>query len=135
MRTFVIGDIHGGARALNQWMERSGFDFDNDCLIQLGDLVDGFADILDPKDIPLSHQQFFESQLLYHIDGENNCYWHGGFNRFLSFALQRRETFYWDREHWLSALDYHLMKRRNPGMSHFGLRVNNDRSIADSCFH
>src|ERR1700687_803559 len=134
MRRFVIGDIHGAARALNQCLERSGFDFEYDQLIQLGDVVDGFADAyasieillraknlialkgnhddwflefirtgyhpagwhfggketvlsylkltkkehliqsrregfmtaLDPKDIPESHRQFFEGQLLYH---------------------------------------------------------------------
>ncbi len=187
MKTFVMGDIHGASRALNQCIERSGFDFDNDCLIQLGDVVDGFSDVydcvetllrvkhlfalkgnhddwflefiesgyhptgwdfggkataisylrltgreqlikpgregyktsLDPKDIPKFHRQFFESQLLYHIDDENNCYMHAGFNRFLSFKLQRPETFYWDRELWLAALDYQMMKQQNLSIGPF----------------
>jgi serine/threonine protein phosphatase 1 len=187
MRTLVMGDIHGAARALEQCLERSAFDYEKDILIQVGDVVDGFADAytcveillgmknlialkgnhddwfleftrtgyhpagwdfggketalsylrltdrerlikrgregyktaLDPKDIPQSHRQFFESQLLYHIDSENNCYVHAGFNRFLSFTQQRPETFYWDRELWLAALEYHTMKRRNPGMAPF----------------
>ena len=187
MKTFVLGDIHGASRALDQCMDRSVFDFENDCLIQLGDVVDGYADVyecvetllrvkhlialkgnhddwflefiltgyhptgwnfggkatalsylrlkgheqliqrgregyktaLDPMDIPESHQQFFEDQLLFHIDEENNFYAHAGFNRFLSIAQQRPETFYWDRELWLAALEYHTLKLLNPAMGPF----------------
>ncbi|HXB29036.1 MAG TPA: metallophosphoesterase [Puia sp.] len=187
MKTFVLGDIHGASRALDQCMERSGFDFENDRLIQLGDVVDGFSDVydcvetllrvkhlvalkgnhddwflefirtgyhptgwnysgketalsylkltgrerfikrgrdgyktaLDAKDIPRSHREFFKSQLLYHIDDENNCYVHAGFNRFLSFTMQKPETFYWDRELWLAALDYQTMKDQNPAIGPF----------------
>lgn len=39
-RTFVIGDIHGAFKALKQCLERSNFDYENDTLIQLGDVVD-----------------------------------------------------------------------------------------------
>ena len=41
MRTWVVGDIHGGYRALMQVFERSQFDRERDRLIALGDLVDG----------------------------------------------------------------------------------------------
>ena len=41
-RTFVLGDIHGGYKALIQCLERSGFDKENDTLIQLGDVADGW---------------------------------------------------------------------------------------------
>lgn len=40
-KTFVIGDIHGRQEALLQCLERSGFDYDKDKLIVLGDIVDG----------------------------------------------------------------------------------------------
>lgn len=40
MKIFVIGDIHGNLRALKQVLERSNFDYENDMLIQLGDVVD-----------------------------------------------------------------------------------------------
>lgn len=40
-RTFVMGDIHGAFKALVQCLQRSGFDYENDTLIQLGDIVDG----------------------------------------------------------------------------------------------
>ncbi|MBN2175005.1 MAG: metallophosphoesterase [Bacteroidales bacterium] len=40
MKKFVIGDIHGHHLALNQVLAKSGFNFENDLLISLGDLVD-----------------------------------------------------------------------------------------------
>lgn len=40
MKSFVIGDIHGRVGALEQCLERSGFDMDNDLLISLGDVCD-----------------------------------------------------------------------------------------------
>lgn len=40
-RRFVVGDIHGRYEALKQVLEESGFDYDNDRLIILGDIVDG----------------------------------------------------------------------------------------------
>lgn len=39
-RTFVMGDIHGNFTALIQCLERSGFDYERDVLIQLRDVVD-----------------------------------------------------------------------------------------------
>lgn len=43
-RTFVMGDIHGAYRALMQCLERSGFDYENDQLIFLGDVCDGWSE-------------------------------------------------------------------------------------------
>jgi len=40
-KTFVIGDIHGGYKALLQCFARSGFDYKKDKLICLGDITDG----------------------------------------------------------------------------------------------
>jgi len=42
--TFVIGDIHGAHRALKQCLERANFDYDNDTLISLGDVCDGWPE-------------------------------------------------------------------------------------------
>src|SRR5690606_35788928 len=42
-KTFVIGDIHGGLRALHQVLERSETT-KNDTLIFLGDYVDGWSE-------------------------------------------------------------------------------------------
>jgi serine/threonine protein phosphatase 1 len=44
MRELVIGDIHGGYRALVQVLERAGFDYENDKLISLGDVADGWSE-------------------------------------------------------------------------------------------
>lgn len=41
-RRIVCGDIHGAHLALIQCFERSNFDFENDTLILIGDIVDGW---------------------------------------------------------------------------------------------
>jgi serine/threonine protein phosphatase 1 len=45
MRTLVVGDLHGAYMALKQCLERSGFDYENDLLIQLGDVSDGYPEV------------------------------------------------------------------------------------------
>src|ERR1700743_619854 len=47
MRTFVMGDIHGAHKAMQQCLERSGFDKKRDRLIQLGDVVDRYEGVYD----------------------------------------------------------------------------------------
>lgn len=42
-RTLVIGDIHGNYKGLIQALQRSNFDYENDTLISLGDVVDGHS--------------------------------------------------------------------------------------------
>jgi len=54
MRTFVIGDIHGACQALIQCLERSGFDNENDHLICLGDVCDGWPETKQAIDTLLS---------------------------------------------------------------------------------
>lgn len=44
MRSFVVGDIHGAFRALQQCLERSHFDYKKDMLICLGDVADGWPE-------------------------------------------------------------------------------------------
>lgn len=43
-RVFVIGDIHGAYRALRQCLEKSAFDYEQDHLICLGDVADGWPE-------------------------------------------------------------------------------------------
>ena len=45
MKTFTIGDIHGGHKALLQCLERSGIDKKNNRLLCLGDVVDGWSGV------------------------------------------------------------------------------------------
>ena len=42
MRTFAVGDIHGGHRSLLQVVERAGVDRERDTLVVLGDVADGW---------------------------------------------------------------------------------------------
>lgn len=42
MRRFVVGDIHGAYKALKQCLERSGFDYEKDLLLSVGDICDGW---------------------------------------------------------------------------------------------
>ena len=44
MREFVLGDIHGGYKSLIQVFERSKFDYNNDKLIVIGDIADGWPE-------------------------------------------------------------------------------------------
>lgn len=171
-RSFVMGDIHGDIIALKQCLERSGFDYDNDQLIQLGDIVDrnegvyecveellkikhliaikgnhddwlldfidtdyhpiswahggnstitsylnhidkkgvciprgnGYKTSLNSSDIPPNHREFFRNQKLYHIDDENRCFVHAGFDRNTLLDEQNESVFYWDRSLWTEAL-------------------------------
>ena len=43
-KRFVIGDIHGGYKALLQCLDRSGFNEKEDLLICLGDVTDGWSE-------------------------------------------------------------------------------------------
>lgn len=43
-RILIVGDIHGSYLGLKQVLERSNFDYENDVLITIGDIVDGWGD-------------------------------------------------------------------------------------------
>lgn len=45
MTTYVMGDIHGSYQALLQCLQRSAFDYEQDILVQLGDITDGYAEV------------------------------------------------------------------------------------------
>lgn len=50
-RRFAIGDLHGGYKGLVQCLERCNFDFENDELIVLGDICDGWSEFLECIDL------------------------------------------------------------------------------------
>lgn len=54
MKTFCVGDIHGGYLGLKQVLERANFDFDKDTLISLGDVADGWPDVAECIELLLS---------------------------------------------------------------------------------
>jgi serine/threonine protein phosphatase 1 len=71
MRRFIVGDIHGSYLALVQVLERCGFDYENDLLITIGDIIDGWEDsfrtvehlltIKNRIDIIGNHDNFFRT--------------------------------------------------------------------------
>ncbi len=54
MRRFVIGDIHGGYLAIKELLQIIDFNYENDLLISLGDLVDGWSQSKEVFDLMLS---------------------------------------------------------------------------------
>jgi serine/threonine protein phosphatase 1 len=44
-KRFVVGDIHGAHKALLQCLERSGFNYEEDLLISVGDVADGWTEV------------------------------------------------------------------------------------------
>ncbi|MDO6391366.1 metallophosphoesterase [Pontibacter sp. BT731] len=53
MKRFVTSDSHGGYKALVQCLKRCGFNKDNDLLIFLGDVVDGWSETKESVDLLL----------------------------------------------------------------------------------
>lgn len=93
MRTFVMGDIHGAYKALIQCLERSGFNKEEDLLITLGDLADGWPyvfecveELLKIKkriDLKGNHDQWFKTFLETSIHPDR---WsQGGLNTAISY--------------------------------------------------
>ena len=68
MNTYVIGDIHGAYKALEQCIERSGIDKDSDRLICLGDVADSWPEV------PECFDKLLEFKQLDFILG-NHDYW------------------------------------------------------------
>lgn len=52
-KTFVLGDVHGANIALEQVLERSGFNKEEDILITLGDICDGWPYVYECVEILL----------------------------------------------------------------------------------
>lgn len=76
-RVLAVGDIHGGHKALVQCLERSGFDKENDTLIQLGDICDGWDEVYECVEELLSCKNLIP------IKG-NHDQW---FNEYCTFGL------------------------------------------------
>lgn len=119
MRTLVIGDIHGGKRALNQIIENAGVTID-DTLIFLGDYVDGWSESPQVLDflIQLKETQncvFLRGnhdELLLHWlqNNHDNPMWysHGGASTVTAYSKVSEETKNKHIEFLLSLENYHL---------------------------
>lgn len=57
------------------------------------------------SDVPKKHQEFFDKQLSYYLDDDNNLFVHGGFNRHYPLEEQG-DILWWDRALWSQALSY-----------------------------
>jgi serine/threonine protein phosphatase 1 len=54
MRRFVCGDIHGGYRALKELLDTIQFNYDEDQLISVGDVCDGWSETPEAIDLLMS---------------------------------------------------------------------------------
>ena len=100
MKKFVIGDIHGGYKALMQCLERAKFDYENDQLISLGDVADGWTDVVECFEeffkmknfimVRGNHDQWLKNWLQ---KGEKPDIWtkQGGQNTLASFENMERQ--------------------------------------------
>lgn len=66
------------------------------------------------SDVPKKHQEFFDKQLPYYRDKENNLFIHGGFNRHFYLHEQMDYTFWWDRDLWYAALSFNDTIKQHP---------------------
>ncbi len=73
-------------------------------------ILGGFEPSIRTNDIPDRHINFFENQLPYYIDDDNNLFIHGGFNRHYPLKEQDEDIFWWDRDLWSQALSFKSMK-------------------------
>ncbi|MFL9829951.1 metallophosphoesterase family protein [Flavobacterium sp. ARAG 55.4] len=119
MRTLVIGDIHGGLRALHQIMERAQVT-EKDKLIFLGDYVDGWSQSpqvidflieLNIKNDCVFIRGNHDELLLYWLkDNKDNLMWynHGGEATVLAYEKVSAETKRKHVEFLLELKDYYL---------------------------
>ncbi len=81
----------------------------------------GYKTSFNSDDVPLSHKHFFESQRLYYIDINNNCFVHAGFNPFQPFHEQPASIYYWDRILWQSAMNWQTKTKHSSDIEPFEL--------------
>lgn len=86
----------------------------------------GYKSSLEARDIPESHQVFFDRQRLYYVDEDNRLFVHAGFKPHIPFSRQDPSDFYWDRTLWQDALGGHSQFSNTPSA---------DRPISDRLFN
>ena len=66
MKKFVLGDPHGGLKAIVQVLDRAKFDYETDQLIVIGDVCDGWPDT------PGCFEELFKIKNLIYIKGNHD---------------------------------------------------------------
>ncbi len=90
----------------------------------MGRVRGGWKTALEPEEVLAAHRQFFENQVDWFIDEDNNCFIHAGFDRFLPFEQQQRPSiYYWDRSLWQEALAWLAGHLYNPGGEAFYVKT------------
>lgn len=99
LKKYAIADIHGNYKALMQCLRKCNFDYENDVLISLGDIVDGFpqsyecvTELLKIKNlisIQGNHDQLF---LEFINTGSHQFEWRQGFDSTASSYLLNLPT-------------------------------------------
>ena len=68
MKTFILGDVHGAHKALLQVLSKSNFDYENDTLISLGDICDGWSEVVE------SFEELFKIKHLIFVKGNHDLW-------------------------------------------------------------
>lgn len=115
MRNFAMGDIHGGYKAILQCLGRSDFNYENDRLIQLGDITDGYPQVYECVEellkirnlvsIKGNHDDWFNE--FAHSDFHPYYWNHGGKGTLISYLehVGKKGRYFTSRSGYKSALE------------------------------
>ncbi|MEI7997894.1 MAG: metallophosphoesterase [Candidatus Omnitrophota bacterium] len=117
MKTFVVGDIHGAYRALIQCLARSGLNYQDDRLVVLGDICDGYPDVnlCIEELLKIKHCDFIIGNhdlwaLDWALEGKEEDVWtsQGGLATIISYGngpMPREHLYFLQRAHYWFALE------------------------------
>lgn len=83
MKTYCLGDVHGAHLALEQVLQRADFDYEEDVLIALGDVCDGWSGVAECFEILLKCKN------LIYIEGNHDQWFLDYANKQMSKESQR----------------------------------------------
>jgi serine/threonine protein phosphatase 1 len=119
-RTFVMGDIHGEDYRLKECLKSVDFDYDNDTLIQLGDVVDRGYDVYECVEILMSIKNLIpirgnhdEEWLIGLKTGQPTGLWGQGGKETLASYLDRKVNPEVHFEFFANQLPYYIDKNNN----------------------
>lgn len=132
MKRFVVGDLHGNYKGLIQCLEKSNFNKEEDLLITLGDIVDGWNEvdkcvdelltIKNRIDIRGNHDQWFVD---YYLTGKADRAWlsQGGqatFNIYTKMLKEDPDKFNLHIDKFFNKQDYYYVDDDNNLFVHGG---------------